>query len=267
MVRRMKPWTQLEESKTPDGTVLSLWERGHEMVIRADGQPLMGNRCQASEVALSDLALDALGERPDPRVLVGGLGFGYTLRATLDRLPATATVVVAELSATVVKWNQGPLREFAGNPLADPRVKVHQGDIVELLRSPQTSFDVVLLDVDNGPRAFTQAANGWLYTQGGLIRISRVLTPGGVLAVWSAGVDGAFLGQLRASGYEAKAHRVRSRINEKGEGKGERHMIWTAIPNRKQPVDLIDSPRPSTAEPGKPTAPRGAHSPPRRPGR
>lgn len=264
MVRRMKPWVQLEESKTPDGTVLALWQRGTEMVIRADGQPLMGNRCQASEVALSDLALEQLGERPGARVLVGGLGFGYTLRAALDRLPAKATVVVAELSATVVRWNRGPLREFAGQPLSDPRVEVHQGDIVALLRSPKASFDVILLDVDNGPRAFTQGSNAWLYTQGGLVRIAQTLRPGGVLAVWSAGVDGTFIGQLRASGYEATAHRVRARINDKGEGKGERHMIWTATPRRKKVVEHPARPRPAETDS---QAPRSVHRPPRRPTR
>jgi spermidine synthase len=220
----MKPWIRIGEGQTPDGTVLELCQRGDEMMIRAGGQALMGSRSSGSESALAQLAIEKLGARAGARVLIGGLGCGYTLRAGLDRLQADASVRVAELVPAVVTWNRGPLAGLAGRPLDDPRVTVVTADVANLVRSSSRAFDVILLDVDNGPIAFADHGNAWLYSHRGLCRVARALAPGGVLGVWSAGPDEAFSARLRASGFAAKCHEVRANPS----GKGQRHAIWVA---------------------------------------
>ncbi len=218
----MKPWIRLDHGRTPDGTLIELYQRDGELVIRTDGQVLMGTRAMRSETALAGLAIDALGARRGARVLIGGLGCGYTLRAALDRLPPTASVTVSELVEAVVEWNRGPLGEHAGHPLSDPRVTVIVGDIIDLLRNPSSRYDLVLLDVDNGPEGLTQESNEWLYSAAGLSRVARVLGRGGVVAVWSAGEDTGFGDRLKRAGFAVVCHRVRSHTTRKGS----HHVIW-----------------------------------------
>lgn len=220
----MKPWETLGQAHAPDGTIITLARRDTEYVILANGQLLMTNRMHASEEALAVVACDALAARTAPRVLVGGLGMGYTLRAALDRLPADAAVVVAELIPDVVEWNRGPLAALAGRPLDDPRVSIDVRDIAETLRAHRDSFDAILLDVDNGADAFTAAANRRLYGSRGLARMQAALRPGGVLAVWSAGDDKPFGRRLRAAGLAVEARRLRARPG----GRGPRHTIFLA---------------------------------------
>jgi spermidine synthase len=182
----MLPWRELGRARAPDGGELILRERDGEFVIRVDGHELMSSRAHGSEEAMAHLACDHLAAAEAPRVLVGGLGLGYTLRATLDVLPASARVVVAELVPAVVEWNRGPLGPLAGRPLDDTRVEVHTGDVMALLRKTTVRFDAVLLDVDNGPAALTRKANQLIYGPTGLETIKRALRRGGALAVWSA---------------------------------------------------------------------------------
>jgi spermidine synthase len=218
----MKPWILLGESHTPDGTRLTLMTRDREHVIFADGKLLMSSRMHGSEEALASLACTPIAARPSPRVLIGGLGLGYTLRATLNALPVDATVVIAELVPGVVEWNRGPLAHLADHPLDDRRVQVVVGDVAATIRRETAGFDAILLDVDNGPDAFTSALNAGLYANDGVVHAYRALTPGGLLAVWSAWEDRKFEQRLRWAGFTVTMHRVRARLKQGGP----RHTIF-----------------------------------------
>jgi spermidine synthase len=219
----LKPWELLAEARTPDGTLLALTRRDTELVIMAGGKILMSSRMHGSEEALATLACRALRTAEAPCVLIGGLGMGFTLRATLDILPVDATAVVAELVPAVVEWNRGPLGPLAGHPLKDGRVVLEIGDIAAtLLRSNPGTFDSVLLDVDNGPDAFTASQNARLYDDRGLAAARRALKVGGVLAIWSAWEDRKFEQRLRYGGFTVEVERVRARL-KKG---GPRHTIF-----------------------------------------
>lgn len=218
----MKPWELLAETRTPDGTLLSLTRRDTELVILAGGKILMSSRMHGSEEAMAEMACRHLRAANAPCVLIGGLGMGYTLRATLDLLPAEATVVVAELIPAVVEWNQGAIGPLARDPLKDPRVTVQVRDVIATLRSNPGRFDVVLIDVDNGPDAFTESGNAGLYNDRGIAAIRGALTPGGVLAVWSAWEDRRFEQRLKWAGFTVEVQRVRARL-KKG---GPRHTIF-----------------------------------------
>jgi len=218
----MKPWELLGEHHTPDGTRLTLMKHDRDLVILANGKMLMSSRMHGSEEALAELACKHLLKAEAPRVLVGGLGLGYTLRATLDLLPATASVVVAELVPGVVEWNRGPLGPLANHPLDDPRVTVALGDVGETMRKDTIGFDAILLDVDNGPDAFTATGNADLYANRGVTEARDALRPGGVLAVWSAWEDRKFEQRLRWAGFTVTVHRMRARLKRGGP----RHTIF-----------------------------------------
>jgi spermidine synthase len=224
----VKPWELLGETSTPDGDTLTLMRQDREFVILANGKPLMSSRMHGSEEALASFGCSHLARAEHPRVLVGGLGMGFTLSATLAAIPASATVLVAELVAGVVEWNRGPLGEFAAHPLNDPRVEVVVGDVLDTLRSSAARFDAVLLDVDNGPDAFTTARNRGLYGDQGLASIRASLRTGGVLAVWSAWEDRKFEQRLRHGGFEVEVRRVRARLKRGGPW----HTIFLARPAR-----------------------------------
>ena len=222
----MTPWVSLGSSQIPQSKdELQLWQRGDEFSIRVTGHDgdLMNSRMHHSEDRLAQLACAEIADRPLPRVLIGGLGMGFTLRAALDALPARAAVTVAELVPAVVDWNSGALGACAGYPLRDPRVSVIVDDIARVLRSEKSALDAILLDVDNGPDALTLRANSWLYSLEGLAAARVSLRPRGVLAVWSVAADAAFTARLERSGFAARAVTVRARP-----GKGARHVVWVA---------------------------------------
>jgi spermidine synthase len=218
----VKPLELLGQTLTPDGTDLRLIRRDNEYVILANGKSLMSSRMHGSEEALATLACRRARTLEQPCVLVGGLGMGFTLRATLDFLPPDARVVVAELLPAVVEWNRGPLGPLAGHPLKDKRVRVEVGDVGVTLSSGPAEFDAVLLDVDNGPAAFTASDNVGLYDDRGLAAARAALKMGGVLAVWSARDDRKFEQRLRYGGFAVQVERVRGRL-KKG---GPRHTIF-----------------------------------------
>ena len=220
----MKPWELLGRTSTPDGVELALTRRDREYVILAAGKSLMSSRMHGSEEALATLACRALRRREEPAVLVGGLGMGYTLRAALDLLAVDATVGVAELVPAVVEWNRGPLGPLAGHPLSDRRVRVEVGDVGAILRASRDRFDAVLLDVDNGPAAFTASGNDGLYADRGLAAARVALKVGGVLAVWSAWDNRRFEQRLRYGRFEVEVERVRGRLKRGGP----RHTIFLA---------------------------------------
>lgn len=211
------PWEVLGEAAAPDGTLLSLTRRGQEYVILAKGKSLMSNRMHGSEEALATLGLTTAGKpSASPRVLVGGLGMGYTLRATLNHLPPTAIVDVAELMPAIVEWNRGPLGPLAEHPLHDRRARVIVGDVAHTLRDNRGAYDAILLDVDNGPAAFTTDFNGGLYDNAGVALAKAALKPGGTLAVWSAWDDRKFEQRLRYAGFAVSVEHVRARLKQGG---------------------------------------------------
>jgi spermidine synthase len=225
-MERVKPWELLGEATAPGGETLTLMRQDREFVILANGRPLMSSRMHGSEEALAQLGCEHVARAEEPRALVGGLGMGFTLAATLARLPESAQVVVAELVPGVVDWNRGPLGECAGRPLKDRRVVVVVGDVLDTLATSSAAFDAVLLDVDNGPDAFTAAGNAALYGDRGLAIIRASLRPGGVVAVWSAWEDRKFEQRLRAAGFAVNVQRVRARLKKGGPW----HTIFLGTP-------------------------------------
>ncbi len=218
----MKPLELIGQTLTPNGIDMKLTRRANEYIILANGKSLMSSRMHGSEEALATLACRRLRTMEQPCVLVGGLGMGFTLRATLDFLPPDAMVIVAELVPAVVEWNRGPLGPLAGQPLKDRRVRVDVGDVAVTLSSGPGRFDAVLLDVDNSPAAFTSSDNARLYDDRGLAAARAALKIGGVLAVWSARDDRKFEQRLRYGGFTVEVERVRARL-KKG---GPRHTIF-----------------------------------------
>ena len=212
----MIAWELLGETRTPDGSDMRLTRRDNEYVILVNGKTLMSSRMHGSEEALATIACRDARAGDRPRVLVGGLGMGFTLRATLDLLPPDAVVRVVELVAAVVEWNRGPLGSIAGYPLADPRVRIEVNDVGFTLRGHPGGFDAILLDVDNGPSAFTTPANHGLYDNAGVAASFAALRPGGTLAVWSAWEDRKFEQRLRFHGFKVRVDHVRARLKKGG---------------------------------------------------
>jgi spermidine synthase len=212
----VKPFELLGQTVSPDGTDMKLIRRGDEYLILADGAILMSSRMHGSEEALATFACQRVRTLERPSVLVGGLGMGFTLRATLDLLSPDATVVVAELVPAVVEWSHGPLGPLAGHPLEDKRVRVERGDVALVLSSRLGPFDAVLLDVDNGPAAFTASSNAGLYDDRGVAAAHAALTMNGVLAVWATREDRKFVQRLRDGGFSVEVQRVRGRLKSGG---------------------------------------------------
>ncbi len=217
----MKPWKVIERAPAPGGGELVLQQRGEEFAIRVNGRELMSSRQHGSEEKMAEVACTGLGGKR-PRVLVGGLGLGYTVRAALERLPPEAEVIVSELVPAVVAWNQGVLAPLAGRPLEDGRVKVETRDVGELLREADGTYDAVLLDVDNGPEALTQEQNRWLYGERGLSIIRRALKSRGVVVVWSASPDRAFAQRLKRMGFDTEVVETPAR----GKAGGPLHTLF-----------------------------------------
>ncbi|MBI9076546.1 MAG: hypothetical protein JEZ02_14160 [Desulfatibacillum sp.] len=221
----MIPWTMTETSQVPgEGGAISLHRRGEEFSIRVDGRELMNSRRHGSEEDLAHLACKAIAGLPDSRILIGGLGMGYTLATALKRLAPSATVMVAELVPAVIRWNQKFLGHLAGNPLDDQRVTIIQGDVAQIIAESSQAFDAILLDVDNGPDGLTHKENDRLYQTGGLAAAHKALKPGGALAVWSATKDSSFTKKLSSAGFAVTINKVHARAGNKGA----RHIIWLA---------------------------------------
>lgn len=222
----MQAWVHLETATAPEGGTLRLLRRGDEFSIRLeDGNELMNSRLSGSEEALATLALQHLSERLAPRVLIGGLGMGFTLRAVQAQAGPRAQLTVAEIVPELVDWAQGPMARIFGDSLSDPRVELRICDVGQAIREAAAGYDAILLDVDNGPDGLTRPANDALYSDAGLREAHRALAPGGVLAVWSAGPDRGFTERLRRCGFDARAVRVRATRAKRGA----RHTIWLAV--------------------------------------
>ena len=219
----MRPWELLHTTSVPgDGGELRLYRRGEEFSIKAGHSELMNSRVHGSEDALAELACQRLAGRSRPRVLIGGLGMGFTLAAALRQLGPDAEVVVAELVPAVVAWNRELLAPLAGHPLDDPRVTVHEGDVGQLIRNAAAAYDAILLDVDNGPEGLTRKENDSLYSPAGLTAALAALRSGGIFGVWSISPDQRFSKRLQQTGFAVEEIRARAR----GRHGGGRHMIW-----------------------------------------
>jgi len=220
---RMIPWKEIDRAKVPgnEGEVILL-SRGEEFSIRTAGTELMNSRIHGSEESLAELTLSRLDPKKKWQILIGGLGMGYTLAATLEQTGSDAQILVAELIPAVVKWNQKYLGHLAGNPLADPRVRVTEEDVVKTIGKQRAAWDAILLDVDNGPAGLTREANDRLYGNSGLKGSFDALRPGGILAIWSSAVDEAFTLRMKRTGFKTEIVSVRARKS----GKGSKHTIW-----------------------------------------
>jgi spermidine synthase len=210
------------------GEELRLFRRGRDFMIVLDRNELMSSRMSGSEEALAVMTCERLGagsgSLKKPKLLIGGYGMGFTLRAALAALGAGARITVAELVPEIIDWARGPMVEMMAGCLDDPRVTVVFDDVAAIIAAEPAAYDAILLDVDNGPDGLTRDANDRLYSMAGLAGAKRALKPGGILAIWSAGPDAAFSKRLNQSGFATDEVVVRARSN----GAGPRHVIWFA---------------------------------------
>ncbi len=221
----MKAFETIDRWVTPDGRELTFHRRDGDHFVYLDGDELMSTRAPGSERALAELACAGLAGRP--RVLIGGLGLGYTLRAALDVLPPGARVVVAEVFDCVIRWNREQLPRLQGGALTDRRTRIVHADVWEVLRR-EGPWDAVLLDVDNGPAAWCLDGNRRLYDRAGLEAIAGRLQPDGVVAFWSAHPDPRFVKTLRRAGFDARSHTVRAHRQ-----RGARHAVFVGRRRRR----------------------------------
>jgi spermidine synthase len=222
------PWQIVARERGPDDTEFVLYRFGDQYMIRAGGCELISTRAHGSEEALAQLACETLGPVPAPRVLIGGLGLGYTVRAALDVLPADAQVTVVELVAEIIEWNEGPAGACAGWPLKDPRVTARAGDVGQILAQSEAAYDAVLLDVDNGPEALSWSGNRDLYGAAGTAAARSALRADGVLAVWSSEIDEPYERHLRDAGFVVR----RLRVPARGAWDVIRHVVYLAQPSQ-----------------------------------
>jgi spermidine synthase len=220
----MIPWVQLDAAIVPGGGgELRLMRRGNEFSIMAGAVVLMNSRMSSSEAALAELACNRLRGRRNCRMLIGGYGMGFTLRAALAGLGPDARIEVAEMVPAVMEWARGPMAEITADCLADPRVSIREVDVGGLIKSARASFDAILLDVDNGPDGFSRKANDRLYALRGLEAARKALRPKGLLAVWSAAPDKEFINRLGRAGFSVDEIKVRA-----NKGQGGWQIIWAA---------------------------------------
>jgi spermidine synthase len=220
----MKRSERLDEAAAPDGTVLTLYTHDGDYFIRADGEPLMSTRRHGSEDRLAELVCAPLRQATGARVLIGGLGLGFTLKAALHHLHSDADVRVVELVEAVIRWNRDPAYDLCAGALHDPRVTLHHADVADILEASPGGFDGIMLDVDNGPDALTTARNARLYQDVGIRTAAEALRPGGRLAYWSANADPAFLRALRRAGLSVEEVATRARARS-----GPWHVLYIAV--------------------------------------
>ena len=221
----MNPWTHLDTAQIPGGGALKLMQRGQDYSIMSGSIELMNSRLYGSEVALFKLAWAKAGSPKAPRILIGGLGMGFTMRAALADLPGDAQVVVAELVPEVIAWASGHLSPLYGDSLADPRARIVQGDVADRLAEAKPPYDLILMDVDNGPDGLNRDANDSLYSLHGLTNLKRAAKPGGVVSIWSAAPDDKFARRFAHAGFTVTEHKVGAAPS----GKGPKHVIWVGV--------------------------------------
>lgn len=235
----MIPRVLIDSAFVPGGGELRLIRRGDDFWIMLGANALMSTRLRGSEEALATLACERIAGRPRPAILIGGLGMGFTLRAALGVLGPDARVVVSELAPAIVKWARGPMAHVHAGSLDDPRVEVALSDVGDLVAASASTYDSILLDVDNGPDALSRETNDRLYDLDGLRRARSALKPGGILAIWSAAPDPAFARRLVKAGFSVEEVAVRAHAGRKGA----KHMIWLATAPARRPERMGPRPR------------------------
>lgn len=217
----------LGTAQVPGGEELQLFSHGRDFIIVLGCGELMSTRMRFSEEQLAELTLSRL-EKPEPHLLIGGYGMGFTLRAALAKIGPQGRVTVAELVPEILEWARGPMAELTGESLEDKRLTLEICDVAALIDDgadgTSDGYDAILLDVDNGPDGLVRADNNRLYSRTGLARARDALKPGGVLAIWSAARDPGFTRRLKDARLEVEVLEVRARPG----GKGPRHTIWFA---------------------------------------
>lgn len=213
------PVELVDTAQLPDGGELLLWRRGDDYSIRFGEDELMGNQVRHSEEALATLVCERLSQR-DARILIGGLGMGFTLGAALSSLSPAAEVVVAELVPEIVKWARGPLAHLFQDHLLDPRLSLEMADVHDVIVRQEAAFDAILLDVDNGPDGMIHLPNERLYCDWGLRSARDALRAGGILAIWSAYTDDHFVDRLEKAGFDVEEVSIPALA-------GEEHVIHT----------------------------------------
>jgi hypothetical protein len=226
----MKPFERLGEARTPDGTVIALYRHDGAYLLRADGVELMSTRRHQSEDRLAEVVCAPLKEIPGARVLIGGLGLGFTLRAALRQLREDAEVVVVELLSEVIAWNEDPRYGLSVEAMGDPRVRVVQDDVIRVLRASPASFDAIMLDTDNGPAGMLMSESTPLYAKDGIDSTVAALRTGGKIGYWSVGDDPKFARALRGAGLTVKTLQVRAHDTA-----GPMHTLYLATPQGRRP--------------------------------
>ena len=212
----MKPWILLEEVCTSTGARMTLHLHDRDYAIRVNGRELMSSRHHFSEEQLAVAACAPIRARHSARVLIGGLGLGFTLRSALANLGSDASVVVAELMPEVVSWNENPRYALAGKELADPRTEVVLGDVADVIAQNPAGFDAIMLDADNETTAMNTAGNSSLYEIDGLVRVHAALRSQGVVVYWSAGAEPPFAKLMTKCGFSVEVQRARVSPTSKG---------------------------------------------------
>ena len=230
----MIPRETLAVARIPGGAELCLVRHGADFMILVERNELMSTRMRGSEEALATMSCEQIAGVARPRMLIGGYGMGFTLRAALAVLPAKASITLCELVPEIIDWARGPMAEVAAGCLDDPRVTLVQGDVAAVIGAARAEYDAILLDVDNGPDGLVRDANNQLYGERGLRAAMAALRPGGVLAIWSAAKDDGFTHRLKRTGFAVNEVSVRARSN----GKGARHVIWFAIRSPVTPAAI-----------------------------
>ncbi|MBC8088941.1 MAG: spermidine synthase [Phycisphaerae bacterium] len=225
----MKPLERLGEARTPDGTMLEFFRHDGAYLIRADGVELMSTRRHLSEDRLADVVCERLAKVADARVLIGGLGLGFTLRAALRNLRSDAEVFVAEFVSEVIAWNANPGYELSAEAMADTRVRVIHDDVSNVLQAHAGQFDAIMLDTDNGPEGMIMSENSRLYADRGIATTIAALRPNGAIAYWSVGDDPGFATALRRARLDVRSLRVRAHDTA-----GPLHTIYVATPGRME---------------------------------
>jgi spermidine synthase len=242
----MIPRILIDTAAIPGGGSLRLIQRGEEFSIMSGTIELMNSRLSGSEEALATLAAERIGHVAEPRILIGGLGMGFTLRAALAAFGPQAAITVVELVPAVIAWARGPMAELFAGSLDDRRVTIKEADVATVIGAGKATWDAILLDVDNGPEGLMRTENDALYAYRGLGQARDALRPGGVLAVWSSGVDGEFTQRLKDSGFTVREVAARASVKRRGA----RHTIWLATPAADPEV------RPQRRKAGRPGAAR-----------
>ena len=228
----MKKYERLAEARTPSGSVLALYRHDGAFLIRADGIELMSTRRHLSEDRLAEVACAPVATKPGARVLIGGLGLGFTLRAALRTLGPDAEVVVAELLAEVIAWNADERWGISTDAMRDPRVRVVHDDVTRVLEANPGGFDAIMLDTDNGPDGMLIAENAALYATRGVGATVAALRPGGTIVYWSVGEDRSFAGALQRAGLRVKAMPVRAHDTA-----GPMHVLYVVTPSTRARAD------------------------------